>query len=71
MTISEWAPNTSAAGLYVGLVGDFQALLDRRCAQACRCSASTSETNQVGFIDRLEDRWRPVLEETFVRVKLA
>lgn len=73
MTISEWAPNTFTTGLYVGLLGDFQHywIVDALAMQVQRLNELYAETNQVGFIGRLETDGAPVLEEAFVRVKLA
>jgi HK97 family phage major capsid protein len=73
MTISEWAPNTFTTGLYVGLIGDFQHywIVDALAMQVQRLNELYAETNQVGFIGRLETDGAPVLEEAFVRVKLA
>jgi hypothetical protein len=47
--------------------------LDRRCALHAGAAPqrALAETNQVGFIGRLETDGAPVLEEAFVRVKLA
>jgi HK97 family phage major capsid protein len=43
----------------------------RRGMQVQRLNELYAETNQVGFIGRLETDGAPVLEEAFVRVKLA
>jgi HK97 family phage major capsid protein len=73
MTISEWAPNTFTTGLSVGLLGDFQHywIADALSMQVQRLNELYAETNQVGFIGRLETDGAPVLEEAFVRVTLA
>jgi HK97 family phage major capsid protein len=73
MTLSEWAPNTFTTGLYVGLLGDFQHywIVDALSMQVQRLNELYAETNQVGFIGRLETDGAPVLEEAFVRVTLA
>jgi HK97 family phage major capsid protein len=73
MVISEFAPNTFTTGKYVGLFGDFSHywIVDALSMQMQRLSELYAETNQVGFIGRLETDGAPVLEEAFVRVKLA
>lgn len=73
MTLSEWAPNTFSTGLYVGLLGDFQHywIVDALSIQVQRLNELYAETNQVGFIGRLETDGAPVLEEAFVRVTLG
>jgi len=73
LTLSEFAPNTFTTGLYVGLLGDFQHywIVDALSMQIQRLNELYAETNQVGFIGRLETDGAPVLEEAFVRVKLT
>jgi HK97 family phage major capsid protein len=73
MVTSEWAPSTFTTGLYVGLLGDFSHywIADALSMQIQRLNELYAETNQVGFIGRLETDGAPVLEEAFVRVKLA
>jgi len=73
MTPSEWAPSTFTTGQYVGLLGDFSWywIADAMSMQIQRLNELYAETNQVGFIGMLETDGAPVLEETFVRVKLA
>ena len=73
MTISEWAPSTFTTGEYVGILGDFKHcwVADALSMQVQRLNELYAETNQVGFIARLETDGAPVLEEAFVRVKLA
>jgi HK97 family phage major capsid protein len=73
LTLSEFAPNTFTTGLYVGLLGDFQHhwIVDALSMQIQRLNELYAETNQVGFIGRLETDGAPVLEEAFVRVKLG
>ena len=73
MATSEWAPNTFTTGEYVGLLGDFSHywIADALSMQIQRLNELYAETNQVGFIGRLETDGAPVLEEAFVRVKLA
>ncbi|MBF8255142.1 MAG: Phage capsid family protein [Anaerolineales bacterium] len=70
---SQHAPNTFTTGLYVGLLGDFSfyAIADSLGMTVQRLVELYAETNQVGFIGRLECDGMPVLEEAFVRVKLG
>lgn len=70
---SEYAPNTFTAGLYVGMLGDFSYFhtADALDFGIQRLSELYAESNQTGFIGRLETDGMPVLEEAFVRVKLA
>ena len=55
------------------MLGDFQHywIADALSMQIQRLNGLYAETNQVGFIGRLETDGAPVLEEGFVRVKLA
>lgn len=71
--MSEFAPNTLTTGLYVGILGDFSNywIADAIDMQIQRLVELYAETNQVGFIGRLETDGMPVLSEAFVRVKLA
>jgi len=71
--MSEYAPNTMTTGLYVGIVGDFMLykIVDALTMTVQRLIELYAETNQTGFIGRLECDGMPVLEEAFVRVKLA
>ena len=73
MVISEFAPNTFTTGKYVGLLGDFSNywIVDALSMQMQRLSELYAETNQIGFIGRLETDGAPVLEEAFARVTLA
>jgi len=70
---SEYAPNTFTAGLYVGILGDFSFyhIADALDFSVQRLNELYAATNQTGFIGRLESDGMPVLEEAFVRVKLA
>jgi len=70
---SEYAPNTFTTGLYVGILGDFSYyhIADALDFGIQRLNELYAETNQTGFIGRLESDGMPVLEEAFVRVKLA
>lgn len=72
--MSEYAPNTLTANLYVGILGDFRAgyaIVDSLAMEVQRLGELYSESNQVGFIGRMECDGMPVLEEAFVRVKLG
>lgn len=71
--LSEYAPNTFTTGLYVGIVGDFSkyGIVDALSLQFQRLIELFAGTNQVGYIGRLETDGMPLLEEGFVRVKLA
>ena len=70
---SEYAPNTFTTGLYVGILGDFSYYwtADALDFSVQRLNELYAATNQTGFIGRLESDGMPVLEEAFVRVKLA
>jgi len=71
--ISEYAPNTFTASSYVGIIGDFSRYLiaDALTMQIQRLDELYAETNQVGFIGRLECDGAPSLGEAFRRLKLA
>lgn len=71
--MSEYAPSTFTTGLYVGILGDFSNywIADALDMQIQRLDELYAATNQVGFITRAETDGMPVLEEAFVRVKLA
>lgn len=69
--VSEWVPNTFTTGLYVGMIADFSFywIADALDMEVQRLVELYAETNQVGFIGRLETDGMPVLEEAFVRLK--
>lgn len=71
--VSEYAPNTFTTGLYVGILGDFSQywIAEALDMTVQRLVELYAETNQVGFIGRMELDGMPVLEEAFARVKLA
>lgn len=71
--MSEYAPNTFTTGLYAGLLGDFSFywIVDAMNLQIQRVVELYAESNSTGFIGRAECDGMPVLEEAFVRVKLA
>lgn len=71
--MSEFAPNTYTDGQYVALLGDFSKywIADALNMEVQRLVELYAETNQVGFIGRLETDGMPVLEEAFVRGKVV
>lgn len=69
---SEFAPSTFTNGLYVGVLGNFKrgytfALALDMTIQ--RLGELYAESNQTGFIGRMEGDGAPVLAEAFVRLK--
>jgi len=70
---SEFIPNTFTTGKYVGILGDysFYWIADALDMQVQVLDQLYAETNQIGYIGRWESDGMPVLEEAFVRVKLA
>lgn len=70
---SEYAPNTFTTGLYVGILGNFAHFwfVEALSYRIQKLSELYAATNQVGLIARAEIDGAPVLEEAFVRVKLA
>jgi HK97 family phage major capsid protein len=73
VSMSENAPNTLTSGLYVGILGDFSNywIADALDMQVQRLTELYAETNQTGFIGRMESDGMPVLAEAFTRVKLG
>jgi HK97 family phage major capsid protein len=73
VVMSEYCPNTFTTGQYVGILGDFSHywIADSMYFAIQRLAELYAEANQTGFIGRLEVDGMPVLEEAFVRVKLA
>lgn len=73
LMMSEFAPNTFTTGQYVGMFGDFSKywIADALDLQIQRLTELYAETNQDGFIARMETDGMPVLAEAFARVKLA
>lgn len=70
---SEYAPSTFTTGLYVGILGDFSyylivTALDMRIAVLNELYA---ETNEIGYIGRMEVDGAAIRENAFARVKLA
>ncbi len=70
---SVFAPNTFTTGLYVGILANWQYywIVDALDMQIQRLDEKYAETNQVGFIGRMESDGMPVLAEAFARVKLG
>lgn len=70
---SEYVPSTFTTGLYVGMFADFSKywIADAMDMQVQVLKELYAETNQTGYIARLESDGMPVLEEAFARVKLA
>jgi HK97 family phage major capsid protein len=71
--MSEYAPNTFTTGKYVGIVGDFSFywIADSMEFSIQVLKELYAESNQIGYIGRMECDAQPVLSEAFVRVKLA
>lgn len=71
--VNEYVPNTFTNGNYVGLLGDlsFYWIADALSMDIQRLVELYAETNQVGFIGRLETDGMPVLAEPFVRLKAS
>ena len=73
INMSEYVPNTFTTGLYVGMFGDFSKywIADALDMQIQALKELYAETNQTGYIGRLESDGMPVLEEAFARIKLG
>lgn len=73
VNMSEYVPNTFTTGLYVGMFGDFSHywIADAMDLQIQVLKELYAETNQTGYIGRLESDGMPVLEEAFARIKLG
>lgn len=71
--MSEYAPNTFTTGLYVGMLADLRWywIADALGMTMQRLLELYAETNQTGYIGRLESDGMPVLAEAFARVKLG
>jgi HK97 family phage major capsid protein len=71
--LSEFAPNTIAADGYVGILGDWSYywIVDSLAMEIQRLNELYARTNQFGYIGRLESDGMPVLEEAFIRLKVA
>lgn len=74
MDMSEYVPNTFTTGKYVGILanwGEGYWIADAMDLQVQVLKELYAETNQTGYIGRLETDGAPVLAEAFSRVKLA
>lgn len=71
--LSEYAPNTFTTGLYVGIIGDFSFywIADAMDPEIQALVELYAATNQNGYIIRGASDGMPILEEAFVRMKLA
>lgn len=71
--MSEFVPSTFTTGLYAGILGDFSYywIADALDMDIQRLDELYAETNQTGFIGRMESDGMPVLAEAFVRIKLG
>jgi len=71
--MSEYAPNTFTTGLMVGILGDFSHywIVDALGMSMQVLTELYAETNQNGYIARMECDGAPTLGEAFVRVTLA
>lgn len=70
--LSEFTPNTVTNDAYIGLLGDFSHywIADSLGLTVQRLEELYAETNQVGFIGRMETDGAPVLPEAFVRLQV-
>ena len=70
---SEYMPATFTTGLYVGILGDWSYywIADAMSMRIQVLTELYAETNQNGYIGRMEVDGMPVLEEAFVRVKMG
>jgi len=71
--MSEYAPSTMTSGLYVGMLADFSNywIADALDMQIQVLKELYAETDQTGYIGRMESDGMPVLPEAFARVKLG
>ncbi len=71
--MSEFFPNTFTTGLYVGMLADwsYYHIADALSMSVQRLGELYAETNQIGFIGRMELDGMPVLGEAFVRIKTS
>ncbi|MDN3021546.1 phage major capsid protein [Streptomyces sp. S.PB5] len=69
--LSEFAPSTMANNDYIGMLGDFSYywIVDALQFEIQRLVELYAESNQIGFIGRMESDAMPVLEEPFVRLQ--
>jgi len=73
VVVTQYAPNTFATTLYLGLIGDlsYYWIADSMSLQVQRLVELYAGTNQDAFIGRMALDGMPVLEEAFARVTLA
>jgi predicted phage gp36 major capsid-like protein len=73
INVSEYQNNTFTTALYVGILGDFSHywIADDMGLTVQRLNELYAANSQIGFIGRSRTDGMPVLEEAFVRVKLA
>ncbi len=71
--MSEYVPNTQTTGLYVGAVGDFSNywIVDGEEMRVQVMNELYARTSQVGYHVESSHDGAPVLEEAFVRLKMA
>jgi HK97 family phage major capsid protein len=70
--VSEYAPSTQTAGLYVGIIGDmsYYWIAEALALEIQVVQELYAETNQVGYIGRMEVDGLPVFEEAFSRMRM-
>lgn len=73
VNMSEFAPSTFTTGKYVAMLGDFAfyKIADALGMTVQRLVELYAESNQTGFIGRLETDGMPTLEEAWVRMKTS
>lgn len=71
--MSEYIPSTYTTGKYIGILGDFSKyeIAEALNIEIQRLIELYAETNQIGYIGRMEVDGMPVLEEAFVRIQLS
>ena len=71
--MSEYVPNIFLTGKYVGVIANWEHywIADALDMQIQVLKELYAESNQTGYIGRLETDGMPVLPEAFARVKLA
>ena len=71
--MSEYAPKAMTTGAYVGIIGDFKNywIADALDIQIQRLVELYAETNQIGYIGRVETDGAPVLGEAFSRIVMG
>ena len=73
VNISEYAPNTFTAGLYVGIYGNLKHywIVDALGMEIQVLAELYARTNQIDYISRIETDGAPMLPAAFARVKLG